>query len=93
MIEKKGGFAFIYLSGELSKISEFMGRAVCEVIKFAPFVSATYYGYNSIQKMSEGNYIGAGTKLIEATVSFIPGLSLSQHLLLSGLGLLHDFFK
>ena len=70
-----------------------MGKAVAEVINFAQFISMSYNENNSSKRMSEGDYIGEGTKPIEATISFIPGLSLAQSLLPSGLGLLHDFFK
>ena len=92
-IEKSGSDAFIRLGGGFHTISKFVGDTVGKAVKVLPFVSAAYNGYESIKRVSEGDYIGATIKVAEATVSCMPGLSFGQTLLPSALSFAYDLVK
>ena len=93
LIEKKGGDAFIYLGSGFHKASELVGNSLNKAIKFIPYISAAYNGYNSIKRLSEGDIVGASLKLAEATVSFIPGLSFGQTLIPTAIDFIYNLSK
>lgn len=76
-----------------SKISQFVEKTAPKLIKVFPFVTAAFCTYEAYNKVSEGDYIGAGLKVAVGAVSFIPGLTFVQSITPSVLSFAYDLTK
>ena len=72
------------------KIAGNVGKSVISVL---PFVSAAYNGYEAISRASDGDYFGAGLKVANAAITFIPGVSFAQSIIPNVACAIYDIWK
>ena len=69
------------------------GNIGTKIINVLPFLSAAYNGYEAINRASDGDYVGAGLKVVNAAVGFIPGLTFAQSIIPSVINIAYDIWK